>query len=131
MSVGNPHLRPEISTSYTVGPVIKPTSWMTLSFEYYYIKKDHYITTGILNPNQYFNSWIENGGSNSGEPSGITVVPGPKDPNYPNALAAPGYVEGEYINAKSMMTDGFDMSIDAHARLPGFLHNIMWYSKLG
>ncbi|MFT9365556.1 MAG: TonB-dependent receptor [Gluconobacter sp.] len=129
MSVGNPHLRPEISTSYTVGPVIKPTNWMTLSFEYYYIKKNHYITTGILNPNQYFNSWIENGGSNSGEPSGITVVPGPKDSNYPNALAAPGYVEGEYINAKSMMTDGFDMSIDAHARLPGFLHNIMWYSK--
>ncbi|MCP9319035.1 TonB-dependent receptor [Acetobacter persici] len=129
MNVGNRQLRPEVSTSYTVGPVIKPTNWMTLSFEYYYIKKNHYITSGILNPNQYFNSWIEQGGSNAGQPPGITVVPGPVDNNYPNALPAPGYVEGQYINAKSMMTDGFDMSVEAHSRLPGIFHDVMWYSK--
>ncbi|MBR0558510.1 TonB-dependent receptor plug domain-containing protein [Neokomagataea anthophila] len=129
MNVGNPNLRPEVSTSYTVGPVFSPTNWMTLSFEYYYIKKSNFITSGILNPNQYMNSWIENGGSNAGLPAGITVVPGPKDPNYPNALPAPGYITGQYINARSMMTDGFDMSLDAHSRLPGFLHDVMWYSK--
>ncbi|AQS87978.1 TonB-dependent receptor [Neoasaia chiangmaiensis] len=129
LNVGNPNLKPEVSTSYTIGPVFKPTNWMTLSFEYYYIKKNHYITSGILNPNEYFNQWIENGGTNAGMPAGITVVQGPKDSNYPNALAAPAYVAGEYINAKSQMTDGFDMSISAHAHLPGALHNILWYSN--
>ncbi|MBB2170194.1 TonB-dependent receptor [Gluconacetobacter aggeris] len=129
LNVGNPQLKPETSTSYTIGPVFNPTNWLTISAEYYYIKKNHFITSGILNPNAYLNQWVENGGSNVGLPAGITVVPGPKDGNYPNALVAPAYVAGEYINAKSMMTDGVDLSISAHAHLPGALHDVTWYSN--
>lgn len=126
-NVGNPNLKPETSTNFSAGPIIKPVDWLTLSFDYYYIKKNHYITGNTLSASSVANQWLVCG--NGCLPSGITVTPNPADPLYPNAQVAPGIISAQYVNARSLVTDGFDMSIEAHHRLPGILHNIMWYSK--
>ncbi|KXV52839.1 TonB-dependent receptor domain-containing protein [Gluconobacter thailandicus] len=126
-NVGNPNLKPETSTNISAGPIFKPTSWMTLDFEYWYIKKNNYITGNTLAASSVANSWLNCG--NTCLPSGITVTPNPVDPQYPDAQPSPGIISAQYVNARSLMTDGFDFGIEVHHRLPGIFHDVMWYSK--
>ena len=121
-SVGNPNVQGEKSTSYTMGAVLDPVHWLTLTVDYYHIKVNGLITT----PNcaaaeaQYY--------SNNGTTTDPTCVtsPGAPDPLFPNALPLLGTVTSSYINANSLRTDGFDFTVEAH--LP-ITDGIRWTSS--
>ncbi len=122
-TVGNPSVKPELSTSFTGGAVIQPTRWMNLSFDYYYIKKTNYITTA----NQ--STALEAYYTGSPMPSGISVIPDVTDPDHPDATPRAGIVNLGYINGATLVTDGLDLALDANIPLPGKLSKIRWYSK--
>ncbi|MES2020109.1 MAG: TonB-dependent receptor [Pseudomonadota bacterium] len=44
--VGNPNIQPEKSKSFTVGTVIEPVRWLTLTADYFNVKKSNLIVTG-------------------------------------------------------------------------------------
>jgi iron complex outermembrane receptor protein len=37
---GNPDLKPEISRSFTIGAIYEPTRWLSLTVDYYHVKKE-------------------------------------------------------------------------------------------
>lgn len=126
-SIGNPNLKPEIATNFSGGAVIKPLPWITLSADYYYIKKSNFI---MGNPEGQNAGGITQAYINGNTlPDGITVTPDVADPAAPNALPRPGLINYSYINAPWMRTDGVQLGFTASHRLPGVLHDINWYSK--
>ncbi|MBB2206414.1 TonB-dependent receptor [Gluconacetobacter takamatsuzukensis] len=122
---GNPDLKPETSVNFSGGPIFRPTKWLTLSADYYYIRKNHYIAP---NPVQY-DVVAEDYLSGAALPAGVTVTPSPADPLHPNAQPSPGIINLGYVNTNKLVTDGFDLSIEINTQLPGFLHEVHWYSK--
>ncbi len=119
-TVGNPNLKPEHSDNFNGGVIVQPKPWVSLSADYYYIKKKDYIVaadpTGAIS--DYY------AGLN---PSNVTadVV----DPDHPTAMPRAGLVSVGYINAASLSTDGFDLQLSTNTRLPGPLRDIRWISS--
>ena len=112
-SIGNPAVKPEKSTSYTMGVVFDPVRWLTVTADYYNIQIKHLITT----PNcsgavaQYY---ANNGVSNT---PGCVTSPGVPDTLFPNALPLLGTITSYYGNANALKTHGFDFSADVHLPL--------------
>ncbi len=44
-TVGNPNLKPEHSDNFTGGVIVQPKPWLSVSADYYYIKKNDYVVT--------------------------------------------------------------------------------------
>ncbi|GAN54046.1 TonB-dependent receptor plug domain-containing protein [Tanticharoenia sakaeratensis] len=134
-TVGNPNLKPEISTNFNAGPVFTPTRWLTISADYYYIRKNHYITSDSTGYQDWANDWAAayaTGGASAAAravPGTVTITPNPVDTQNPNGAPAPGIVNVGYINANKIYTDGADFSIQANTRLPGALHDVRWISQ--
>jgi len=134
-TVGNPNLKPEISTNFNVGPVFTPTRWLTISADYYYIRKNHYITSDSTGYQDWANNWADayaTGGAAAAAravPSTVTITPNPVDTQNPNGAPAPGIVNVGYINANKIYTDGADLSFQANTTLPGVLHDVRWISN--
>lgn len=126
-SVGNPNLKPEIATNFSGGAVIRPLPWITLSADYYYIKKSNYIMGNPLGQDAATIS--EDYVTGAALPAGVTVTPDTADPANPTATARPGLINYSYINAPWMRTDGVQLGFTASHRLPGVLHEVNWYSK--
>ncbi|CAI9121330.1 TonB-dependent receptor plug domain-containing protein [Brytella acorum] len=128
---GNTGLKPEISTNYTGGFVFHPTDWVSLSVDYYYIKKTNYIAPNPISPAQVANDWVdaEMAGTQYNPPAGVNVIPEVEDTQHPGAPARPAIINLGYVNTRSLMTDGVDLELTAQHRLPGALHDILWYSK--
>ncbi|WP_373319278.1 TonB-dependent receptor plug domain-containing protein [Neoasaia chiangmaiensis] len=126
-TAGNPNLRPETSTNFTGGPIFRPTNWLTLSAEYYFIRKNHYIAPNPIGVQTVADAWVANG--NAGLPPNVTVTPGIPDPQNPGGSLRPGIINLGYINTNKISTDGVDLSFEAHSRLPGALHDVLWFSK--
>ncbi len=118
-TVGNPNLKPEHSDNFNGGIILQPKPWISLSADYYYIKKYDYVTTSD------FSSALANyyAGLN---PAG--VLPDVADPDHPSAMPRAGTVDVTYINAASLVTDGFDLQLSANLRLPGRFHDVKWIS---
>ena len=121
-TIGNPNLKPETSTNFTGGVIVQPRPWVSLTADYYYIKKNNYIVVADYSKavDAYYN-----GGA---IPSGYSVVQGVPDPDHPDALPSLGYVNLSYINAASLVTDGFDLQLSANTRLPGPLRDVQLIS---
>ncbi|GAA4497701.1 TonB-dependent receptor plug domain-containing protein [Gluconacetobacter tumulicola] len=126
-SAGNPDLRPETSTNFSGGPVYRPTRWLTLSANYYYIRKNHYIAPNPIPLSSVADNWLTSGNANL--PSSVTVTPDIADPQHPEGQRRPGIVNLGYVNTNKLVTDGFDLSMEINTQLPGFLHEVHWYSK--
>ena len=111
-AVGNPAVRPEKSTSYTLGVVLDPVRWLTITADYYNIKIKDLITTPNCSSavTQYY---ANNGTTNV---PGCVTSPGVPDPNAPNALPLLGTITSFYGNANALKTRGLDFS--ALARIP-------------
>jgi iron complex outermembrane receptor protein len=111
-AVGNPAVKPEKSTSYTLGVVVDPLPWLTVTVDYYNIKVKNLITTPACSAavTQYY---ANNGVTNV---PGCVTAPGVPDTLFPNALPLLGSITSVYTNANSLKTRGIDFT--ANARIP-------------
>lgn len=112
-SVGNPAVRPEKSTSYTFGIVLKPLHWLTFTADYYNIKVRDLITTPSCARAVISQYYANNGVTNV---PGCTSTADIVDPNAPNALPRLGNITSSYTNASALKSRGFDFT--ANARIP-------------
>ena len=101
----NPNLKPEKSTSYTLGMVLQPLTNVSATIDYYHIKKTNVITVAPSTPAlaAYF--------AGQPIPPGYTITADNPDPLYPNALPRPLIVASPYINANSLLTKGVDLDV--------------------
>nr|WP_245662072.1 TonB-dependent receptor [Sphingomonas pruni] len=107
-SLSNPNLKPEKSRSFTGGVVFEPVRNVSISAEYYNIRKTNVITTANNAPAilAYY--------SGQAIPAGYNIVPDVADVNHPGALPRIAFVQSEFINANTLQTSGLDLGINAH-----------------
>lgn len=117
-SVGNPSVKPEKSTSYTLGIVLTPLRWLTLTVDYYNIKVKDLITTP--NCSAVVTEYYANNGATT-DPACVTAQGAP-DPSAPHALPLLGTITSFYTNANALKTHGFDFTADARVPLGGGIH---------
>ncbi|HEY0767190.1 MAG TPA: TonB-dependent receptor [Steroidobacteraceae bacterium] len=110
-SVSNPKIKPETSHSYTFGVVIQPIRQLSLSADYYYIKKRDVIAQST--PAAALAAYY----AGQPLPAGFTITPDAADPNFPTALARPVVVASPYLNENSLSTDGLDLELRAHLEI--------------
>ncbi len=114
-TLANPNLKPETSRNFTVGIVVDPIPQISLSFDYYHIEKKQVIAadTSCLQPalDAYFNG-------TAAPPGGCKIIPGIPDPNAPNALTLPGFVDLTFANLNSQLTEGYDFGAIGRFNLP-------------
>lgn len=105
-AIGNPSLKPEKSTSFTGGIVIEPNRHFAFTADYWHIKIKGLITnpdySGVEDA-YYANNGVVN-------IPGLTVLPGIKDPDHPNALPLLGFIQYSFVNANSETASGLDFS---------------------
>jgi iron complex outermembrane receptor protein len=111
-SQSNPDLKPELSTSWTLGTVVQPIKELSFTFDYYKIRKTDVITQGPL-----ANVAIGNFYAGLPLPPGYSVVTYPVDPEFPNAVPVVAIVNTPYVNAAAIKTTGFDISVLFQKRL--------------
>ena len=107
-SSGNPSLKPEESTAYTLGVVIEPTDGLAFTVDYFEIDVDNLVSGVDYSPVAalyYANNGVVN-------LPGITVKPGVPDPEHPTALPVLGFIEYSYRNADSQFVSGVDVTGD-------------------
>jgi iron complex outermembrane recepter protein len=105
---GNPNLKPELSTNFTVGTVLQPTRWLSVSVDYYHIKKKNVIVAG-----SDYSTAIANYYNGAALPAGYAVETNPVDPANPNAIPTIQTISASYENANSLVTSGLDMQVSA------------------
>ncbi|MBW8073881.1 TonB-dependent receptor [Metallibacterium scheffleri] len=120
LSTANPNIRPETSTSYTLGAVVQPLPNLSATIDYYHIKVNNIITAGnIAVPlNAYF--------AGQPIPPGYTMQFDNPDPNAPGAPLRPILVGAPYINANSLLTKGVDVDLRGNFHIMYGLH---WISE--
>jgi iron complex outermembrane recepter protein len=103
-TIGTTGLEPEKSRSFTGGFIFEPIRNVTLTFDYYNIKKTNAITSASTGPAiaAYYN--------NLPIPTGINVVPDAVDPNFPLARPRIAFVESGFVNADTVRSEGLDFS---------------------
>ncbi|USI71920.1 TonB-dependent receptor domain-containing protein [Sphingomonas morindae] len=110
-SLSNPNLKPEKSRNFTGGVSYSPMRGITVSADYYNIRKTNVITTANNAPAilAYY----------SGEaiPAGYTVIADAPDVNHPNATPRIAFVQSGFINANTLKTSGIDLQLDANRTL--------------
>jgi iron complex outermembrane receptor protein len=115
-STANPNIKPETSTSYTLGAVLQPLPNLSATIDYYHIKVNNIITGGnIAVPlNAYF--------AGQPIPPGYTMQFDLPDPNAPGAPLRPILVGAPYINANSLLTKGVDVDLRGNFHIMYGLH---------
>jgi iron complex outermembrane receptor protein len=117
LTLANPNIKPEKSTSYTVGGVFQPISSLSFSVDYWWIRKTQVITAP--SPFDALNAYF----AGAPIPAGFIVTPDVPDPAFPAALPRPVVVGAAYINANSLLTDGVDFNVR-------FKHPLPWDMKI-
>ena len=104
-TLASPNLQPEKSRSFNVGFDFTPIKNITISLDYYNIRKTGVITQPSNAPalSAYYN--------NQAIPVGYTVIADAPDPNFPNARPRVAFVQSQLVNATSYQTDGLDLTI--------------------
>ncbi|MDB5455135.1 MAG: TonB-dependent receptor [Caulobacter sp.] len=130
---GNPDLKPEKSRSFTAGLIAEPTRWLSLTVDYYNVKKSDLITSG---PDiskavaAYYTGATQAAGCAAvaavGAGYSCNVVDAP-DPLFPAALPRVLIINVPYVNANYATTAGVDFS--ATAKLP-VTDSINWTSRI-
>jgi iron complex outermembrane receptor protein len=112
-SVGNPNLKPEKATNFTVGVIVEPTRNLSFSVDYYNIYKKDLITGANYAPqiDAYYSSATSAGTTLTNGITGIT-----QDPNYLAANGGPypllSTIQYGFINADSFKSTGLDFDFE-------------------
>jgi iron complex outermembrane receptor protein len=119
-TLASPNLQPEKSRSFTAGIVLNPIPNVTLTVDYYNIRKTGAITTPSNQPalDAYFACTpAQVNGGTCPIPTGYNVIPGAPDINTPGALPAPAFIESALINANTIKSEGLDFGIQGRFNL--------------
>ena len=120
-TLASPNLEPEKSRSFTAGIKFEPMRNVTLTVDYYNIKK----TGGITSPSNapalraYY--------AGQAIPAGYTVIGDAPDPNFPNATPRVAFVQAQLINADEIRSEGLDFGVEAKFNLTD---SIEWTTSL-
>jgi iron complex outermembrane receptor protein len=111
-TVSDPNLKPEKSENTTMGFVWQPNKTFGFTFDYYIIHKSDIIAGADFQPaiDAYF--------AGQPIPAGFKVIPGAVDPNLPNAMPLPGFVQYSLQNLNSQDTAGMDLQMIGRFDLP-------------
>jgi len=118
---GNSHIRPETSTSFTLGLIVEPVRAFSISVDYYNINKHDVI--GGPNQGQILADYY----AGTPLPPGVSVIADAPDPQAPTALARPIVINETYVNTNSEFTDGIDIDARAKFDLPA---GVKWLSEI-
>jgi len=108
-TVSNPDIKPEKSESFTAGAVFQPVPWLSLTADYYNIRKTGVITGGP-NANDAINAYY----AGTPIPAGYKVIQDAPDPDLPGATRRVIEVDSPFVNAASLKTSGIDLAATAN-----------------
>lgn len=121
-ATGNPNVNPEVSRSVTLGTIIQPAKWFSLSVDYYNIKKSSLIVSGPQRADAiaaYYSQTTSTAGCNAlaavGAGYACNVIDA-VDPSNPGALPRLLVLTVPYVNANYEVSSGLDFQ--ATARVP-------------
>ncbi|MBC7670496.1 MAG: TonB-dependent receptor [Gemmatimonadaceae bacterium] len=130
---GNPDLKPETSRSFTLGAIAEPTRWLSLTVDYYNVKKSDLIISGpdvSKAKDAYYAAADQTAGCAAvaavGAGYSCNVVDAP-DPLFAAALPRVLIINVPYVNANYAQTEGVDFS--ATAKVP-VTDSINWTSRI-
>ena len=130
---GNPALLPETSRSFTGGIIFQPTRWLSLTADYYNVKKSNLITGGPLTGaavNAYYGQTTQAAGCAAvaavGAGYSCNVVDA-VDPLFPLAQPRLLILNVPWVNANYAITSGFDVSMTGKFNLSD---NVRFTSKI-
>ena len=124
----NPNLEPETSRSFTAGVIVQPVRWLSLTADYYNIRKNHIIVGGALQGNArlaYYNAAAVASGSSAigcaavaaiGAGYSCNQIDAP-DPLFPNALPRVLVINAPFTNENQQRTSGVDVAATANVPL--------------
>jgi iron complex outermembrane receptor protein len=120
--VGNPNLKPETSRSFTAGAIFEPTSWLSMTVDYYNVKKSDLIVAGP-DSGKAVAAYYGATTLAAAQAAVIAAAPGYSvntvdgiDPLFPTALPRLLILNAPFVNANYAITSGIDFS--ATARIP-------------
>ncbi|MDB5712071.1 MAG: TonB-dependent receptor [Sphingomonas bacterium] len=108
-STGNPNIKPETSRAFTGGVVFQPRRWLSLTVDYYNIRKKNLILSAGGNPAAIADKYLLTGIVDPG----ATITPNPVDPAHAGLRATPLSVNFLYSNGNTLQTSGLDVEIQA------------------
>jgi iron complex outermembrane receptor protein len=120
--VGNPNLKPETSRSFTAGAIFEPVPWLSLTVDYYNVKKSNLIANGP-DAGKAIDAYFSK--STLAEATAAVAAVGPGysvntvdavDPAAPGALPRILIINAPFVNVNYDLTSGVDFS--ATARIP-------------
>lgn len=105
-TLASPNLKPEKSRSFTGGIKVDPVRGISLTVDYYNIKKTGAITTADNSPAiaAYY--------AGQAIPAGFEVIADAADTNNPNARPRIAFVRSQLINADTINSSGIDFGIN-------------------
>ncbi len=122
--VGNPNLKPETSRSFTVGTIVQPTRWLSMTVDYYDVKKNNLIVSGskiaearaaYYTKTNQADACAAVAAVGAGYSCNVVDV---ADPLYPTALPRILIINAPFENASYSQTSGVDFSATANVHLP-------------
>ncbi|QDC40027.1 TonB-dependent receptor plug domain-containing protein [Sphingobium fuliginis] len=110
-TLASPDLKPERSTSFTAGIVVEPIRNISLSIDYFNIKKTGAITTPSNRPAllAYYAGQVV--------PSGYNIIADAPAPDFPGATPRVAFVQSQLINANTIRSEGLDFAARAQIDL--------------
>lgn len=105
-TLASPDLEPEKSRSFTAGILFEPIRNLTLTVDYFNIRKTGAITAPSSDPaiSAYY--------AGAPIPAGYNVIADAPDPNHPNARPRIAFVESQLINANTIKSEGLDFGVN-------------------
>jgi iron complex outermembrane recepter protein len=140
-ATGNPDVQPEKSRSFTGGVIFQPKRWLTLTVDYFNIKKSNLIVSGPKGGDAraaYYSVANQNFGSAAAAAAAgcaavAAVGPGYScnaidsiDPFNPNALPRLLIINVPYVNANYEIISGLDFAISAEIPLNS---SVRWITR--
>ena len=119
-TLASPNLQPEKSRSFTGGVVFEPIRNVSLTVDYYNIRKTGAITSPSSAPAiaAYY--------AGQPTPAGYTTIADAPDVNLPNGIPRIAFVQSSLINANTIKSEGIDFGANARFNLGP----VKWTSNL-
>ena len=135
--VGNPNIQPEKSRSFTLGAVFEPVRWLSLTADYFNVRKSNLIVTGPRTPDAitaYYSVESQTFASAAAAAAAgcaavANVAPGYScnvvdgaDPFSPNALPRLLVLNAPYVNANYAIISGLEFGLNARIPISSDMH---------